>query len=99
MDDVTLLVIFWPFFFFYINTNDISVDGAAFSRQASSSHSRCAGCWRSSSEDHLSKFKQNLQEKKPFNNVYIPCTHLPESHLYGDEDHDHPLQPQTVFLT
>lgn len=51
---------------FLNNTNDILVDSAAFSRQASSARSRCARYWRSSSEDHLRKFKQNLQEKKPF---------------------------------
>lgn len=93
---------FWPFsvclFFFYFN-NDISVVGAAFSCQPSSANSRCAR-WKSSSEDHLHKFKQNLQKKKAFkqciHTIHTPAT---ESHLDGDEDHDHPLQPQTVLLT
>lgn len=31
--------------------------------------------------------------------VHTVHTSASEPHLYGDEDHDHPLQPQTVFLT
>lgn len=42
---------------------------------------------------------KTYKKRSHLNNVYIPDTPPPESHLDGDEDHDHPLQPQTVFLT